>query len=101
MVICNPDEIDLQTYLNEKNYYCEVIPDKDLHQGDIIIPFNNIRNVEGYKGKKIIGIIIITNQCDLEQNKAKFLTFIPIYRVLGMINFGNNEERNTFKEIVK
>lgn len=101
MVICDPDEIDLQKYLNEKNYYCEVKPDSDLHQGDIIIPFKNIRNVEGYKGKKIIGIIIITNQCDLEQDKIKFLTFIPIYRVLGMINFGNNEERNKFKDIVK
>ncbi len=101
MAICNPDEIDLQTYLNKENYYCKTKTDSVLHQGDIIIPFNNIRNVEGFKGKKIIGIIIITNQCDLEQNKAKFLTFIPIYRVLGMINFGNNEERNSFKEIVK
>ncbi len=101
MTICNPDEIDLKKYLNEKNYYCEVKSDSDLHQGDIIIPFNNIRNMEGYKGKKIIGIIIITNQCDLEQGKAKFLTFIPIYRVLSMINFGNNDERNSFKDIVK
>ncbi|MFW9876428.1 MAG: hypothetical protein ACFFG0_25315 [Candidatus Thorarchaeota archaeon] len=61
MAICDPDEIDLQAYLDEKNYYCEVEPSNDLHQGDIIIPFNNIRNIEGYKGKKIIGIIIITN----------------------------------------
>ena len=75
--------MDLKEYLNCFNFYEPYVrPKRNPSQGDIIIPYKGLYKgpEEKLVGKNIIGIIVLTNKCDIEQNRAKYISFSPIYK---------------------
>ncbi|MGQ4873363.1 MAG: hypothetical protein ACP6IY_04735 [Promethearchaeia archaeon] len=99
MVSHNLDAINIDRYLNKENFYEEIDFERRPTQGDIIIPYRPL--LKEYKGKNIIGIIIITNSCDIEHNVVKYIAYVPIYRASDMINFSNKKDLKNFKKIIQ
>jgi len=100
-MFCKSDDIDVEEYLNSENFYEENLESTDkLTQGDIIIPYQSLINKEEYIGKNIIGVIIITNQCDIETGKANYVTFDPIYRTTALLSLTTKKEREEFKKVI-
>lgn len=96
--------MDLKEYFNCFNFYEPYIkPKRKPSQGDIILPYIDIYKGPEEKliGKNIIGIIVITNQCDIEQNKAKYISFNPIYKANQIINADSNTKKKKWIKIVK
>ena len=75
--------MDINEYLHCFNFYEPYIrPIRNPTQGDIITPYKGILSSTEDKlvGKEIIGIIVITNKCDIEQKKAKYISYNPVYK---------------------
>ncbi len=101
-MFCKSDNIDIAQYIKAENFYEEILdPNDNPTQGDIIIPYQSLIDKEEYKGVNILGVIIITNQCDIEQKRARFITFTPIYRVSYFLKLTTVEEREKFKNVIK
>lgn len=95
--------MDLENYFDPSTFYeDEVRPNRKPTQGDIIIPFKGLYEGPDIKliGKRIIGIILLTNICDIENNRAKYITFAPIYRASEIINAINKELKKKWRRII-
>ena len=62
----------METY--QKNFYSTKITDKEIHQGNIYKIKKSIKN-------GIIGIVVISNDCDLVNNKSNFVYYSPILNI--------------------
>ena len=95
--------MDLENYLDPSTFYEEEIrPDRKPTQGDIIIPFKGLYEGPDVKliGKKIIGIILLTNKCDIDQNRAKYVTYAPIYKASQIVNALNRDLTLKWRKII-
>ncbi len=101
MESCKIDDIEIDEYFKKGNFYEEIVKEVSFNQGDIILPYQHLIETDEYKGKEIIGIIIVTNQCDIEQGQAKYISYVPIYRTTFFIELSTNDDRDTFKTIIK
>lgn len=69
----------MEKYLDVNTFYETNLGEKrELTQGDIFIPYQE-------PSKEIIGIIMITNTCDIQYNKAKYIIYLPIYKASFLV----------------
>lgn len=96
--------MELKDYIESSTFYGPNIkPDRKPTQGDIIIPYKGLYKgpEEKLVGKNIIGIILLTNKCDIEHNRAKYITFCPIYKASKIVGATNRRSKDYWKKIIK
>jgi len=96
--------MDLEDYFNPLTFYeSEIKPDRKPTQGDIIIPFKGLYEGPEEKliGKKIVGIILLTNKCDIENKRAKYFTFAPVYKANRIVSASNINLIKNWRKIIK
>ncbi len=96
--------MDLKEYLNCFNFYEPYVrPKRNPSQGDIIIPYKGLYKgpEEKLVGKNIIGIIVLTNKCDIEQNRAKYISFSPIYKANQISKATGQKKKKNWIKIIK
>lgn len=96
--------MDLKEYFDFFTFYEPCIrPKRKPSQGDIILPYKDVYKGPEEKliGKSIIGIIVITNKCDIEQKKAKYISYNPIYKAELIVKATSIKKRNELVRIIK
>jgi len=88
----------MENYVKEENFY-EKVESKKRHpaRGDIVIPYDTASG----KLSDMLGVIVITNDCDIINGNAKYLIFLPIYKAKKYFsNSLNKEERKKWYRII-
>lgn len=90
--------MNIDEYIKMDTFY-EEVQDTSIQplRGDIIIPFKSASS----KISRRVGVIIITNECDILNGNAKYIVFLPIYKVIDNIkkNLNKNEYNKWFRII--
>ncbi|MHA1336509.1 MAG: hypothetical protein ACTSPW_12285 [Promethearchaeota archaeon] len=86
--IGSPD-ISMEEYFKSENFYEEINNNRFPSRGDIVIPYKSASG----RISEMIGVIIITNDCDILNGYAKYITFLPIYKVRDYINENLNKKK--------
>jgi hypothetical protein len=90
--------MEIYKYLHKDNFYKSITSVRKPTQGDIIIPYKGVLDLIW---KKIKGVIIITNECDIEQKRAKYITFLPIYKITSFYKNFSSGDIKSLKKIIK
>ncbi len=95
----------IEEYLNTETFYeTKIEYDRDPTQGDIMIPYKGEiyeGPAEKLIGKNILGIIIVTNACDIENNSAKYIVYVPIYKAEKINKAIEENKLDSWKRIIK